>query len=184
MHADSEIVEPFVVAHSDLSDDPGAAPIWSEWGRLTRFLESARLAFARERNLWATLDLRSADEVKLSAATHHGTYKVGLNQHLAAVRDEETLFASVLIHSYALAESAAAERLGGHARDFGGIETGAREYSRRQDRGGSASRRALPVPSRSQWSGTRTRTAVGGSTSRRRTASLQSARPRRRAGTS
>ena len=45
-----------------------------------------------------------------------------MNQHLDAVRDEETLFASVLIHSYALAESAAAERLGGDARDFGGIE--------------------------------------------------------------
>jgi hypothetical protein len=32
------------------------------------------------------------------------------------------LLASVLIHSYALAETAAAERLGGDARDFGGIE--------------------------------------------------------------
>ena len=32
------------------------------------------------------------------------------------------LFTSVLIHSYALAETAAAERLGGAARDFGGIE--------------------------------------------------------------
>ena len=32
------------------------------------------------------------------------------------------LFASALIHSYALAETAAAERLGGDARDFGGIE--------------------------------------------------------------
>ena len=32
------------------------------------------------------------------------------------------LLASVLIHSYALAEDAAAERLGGDARDFGGIE--------------------------------------------------------------
>jgi hypothetical protein len=38
------------------------------------------------------------------------------------VRDEETLFASVLIHSYALAESAAAVRLEGDPRDFGGIE--------------------------------------------------------------
>jgi hypothetical protein len=32
------------------------------------------------------------------------------------------LYASVLIHSYALAETAAAERLGADARDFGGIE--------------------------------------------------------------
>lgn len=47
---------------------------------------------------------------------------MGLQQHLDAVRDEEMLLASVLIHSYALAETAAAERLGGDARDFGGIE--------------------------------------------------------------
>ena len=26
--------------------------VWTEWGRLTRFLESAGVAFAREYNLW------------------------------------------------------------------------------------------------------------------------------------
>jgi hypothetical protein len=115
-------VKPLIVVHSAHSDDCRLAPVWHEWRRLTRFLESARLAFARESSLWASLELRSADEVKLSAAAPHGTYKVGLQQHLEAVRDEEMLFASVLIHSYALAETAAAERLGGAARDFGGIE--------------------------------------------------------------
>ncbi len=115
-------MKPFVVVHSASSDDCELAPVWREWRRLTRFLESARLAFARESNLWTSLELRSADEVKLSAATPHGTYKVGLQQHLEAVRDEEMLLASVLIHSYALAETAATGRLGGDARDFGGIE--------------------------------------------------------------
>ena len=115
-------MKPLVVVHSASSDDCELAPVWREWRRLTRFLESARLAFARESNLWTSLELRSADEVKLSAATPHGIYKVGLQQHLEAVRDEEMLLASVLIHSYALAETAAAERLGGDARDFGGIE--------------------------------------------------------------
>jgi hypothetical protein len=115
-------VQPLVVAHSARNDERELAPVWIEWRRLTRFLESARLAFARESNLWTSLELRSAEEVKLSAATAHGTYKVGLKQHLDAVRDEEPLLASVLIHSYALAETAAAERLGGGARDFGGIE--------------------------------------------------------------
>jgi hypothetical protein len=67
------------------------APVWLEWRRLTRFLESARLAFARENNLWTSLELRSADEVELSAATPHGAYRVGLQQHLEAVSDEETL---------------------------------------------------------------------------------------------
>ena len=121
-HADRESVKPLAVVHSASSDDCELAPVWREWRRLTRFLESARLAFARESNLRASLELRSADEVKLSAATPHGTYKVGLQQHLEAVRDEEMLLASVLIHGYALAETAAAERLGGDTRDFGGIE--------------------------------------------------------------
>src|SRR3954462_13582244 len=110
-HADTESVKPLVVVHSASSNDCELAPVWREWSRLTRFLESARLAFARESNLWTSLELRAAEEVKLSAATAHGTYKVGLKQHLDAVRDEETLFASVLIHSYALVETAAAERL-------------------------------------------------------------------------
>jgi hypothetical protein len=83
-------VKPLVV-HSALRDDHGLAPVWREWRRVTRFLESARLAFARECNLWTSLELRSADEVKLSAATPHGPYKVGLQQHLEAVRDEEML---------------------------------------------------------------------------------------------
>jgi hypothetical protein len=36
------------------------APVWTEWGRLTRFLESAQPAFVRERNLWRSLELASA----------------------------------------------------------------------------------------------------------------------------
>ena len=105
-----------------MNHDAEVAPVWREWRRLTRFLESARLAFAREHNLWTSLELRSADDVKLSSGTTRATYRVALTEHLAAVRDEEPLLASVLIHSYALAESAATERLGGDPRDFGGIE--------------------------------------------------------------
>jgi hypothetical protein len=115
-------VKPLVVVPSATGYDCELAPVWREWRCLTRFLESARLAFARESNLWTSLELRSADEVRLSAATAHGSYKVSLQQHLEAVRDEEMLLASVLIHGYALAETAAAERLGGDAREYGGIE--------------------------------------------------------------
>jgi hypothetical protein len=103
-------------------DDPQVSAVWSEWGRITRFLESARLAFARERNLWASLEIASAENVKLSARTGTGTYRVPLAEHLAAAQDEDTLLGSVLIHSYALAETAAAHRLSADARDFGGIE--------------------------------------------------------------
>ena len=80
---------------------------YDEWGRLTRFLESARLAFAREQGLWESLSLDDPNRVRISAPDRLGTYRVALTKHLSAVRDDETLFISVLIHSYALAESAA-----------------------------------------------------------------------------
>jgi hypothetical protein len=167
--ADRESVKPRVV---DLvsGDDCDLAPVWREWRRLTRFLESARLAFARESNLWTSLELRSADEIKLSAATPHGTYKVALQQHLEAVRDEEMLLASVLIHSYALAETAAAERLSGDAREYGGIgDWGARLLATTGStwdalKDGIAGAVEVAVV------GTRTRTAVDASTSSRQTA--------------
>jgi hypothetical protein len=88
-----------------------AATLWAEWGRLTRFTESTRLAFARERDLWTGLEIKGKDDVKLEAETDQGRYEVPLGAHLDALGDEQTLYASVLIHSYALAEAAALERL-------------------------------------------------------------------------
>jgi hypothetical protein len=99
-----------------------AALTFDEWGRITRFLESARLAFARERNLWAALELHAPADVRISTPAHQGRYKVKLEKHLAAVSDEETLYASVLLHSYALAEAAASDKLGREVRTLGGIE--------------------------------------------------------------
>jgi len=97
--------------------------VWDEWGSLTRFLESARLAFARERRLWHSLELENRGSVFITAPSgDSGTYKVSLDQHVAAVDDEETLYASVLIHSYALAESVACDKLGLDSRASGGIE--------------------------------------------------------------
>jgi hypothetical protein len=98
---------------------PAGSP-YDEWGRLTRFLESARLVFARERNLWASLGIDDADQVRISAP--EGRYSVTLHQHIDAVDDAETLHGSVLVHSYALAESAAAIRLATQPRSLGGIE--------------------------------------------------------------
>ena len=43
--------------------------------------------------------------------TGRSKYRVDLEEHLDALRDQQTLYASVLIQSYALAESAAAEHL-------------------------------------------------------------------------
>jgi hypothetical protein len=85
-------------------------------------LESARLAFARERNLWTSLEIREPEGVRLSSPNVNGTYRVPLAKHLEAVRDEDILLGSVLVHSYALAESSAAKRLNMDAREFRGIE--------------------------------------------------------------
>jgi hypothetical protein len=100
----------------------GPSPLFEEWGRITRFLESARLAFAREENLWTSLELSDPDDVEISASSPNGRYTVHLPQHVAAVQDEETLFASVLIHSYAFAQSAASTHLGIDSHTCGGIE--------------------------------------------------------------
>lgn len=93
-----------------------------EWGRITRFLESARLAFARERDLWTSAEFEDREEVRLVSATGGGSYTVSLEQHVEAVNDEQTLYASVLIHSYAISEAGAARKLGADSRTFGGIE--------------------------------------------------------------
>lgn len=57
-------------------------PVWDEWGRITRFLEGARLAFARESDLWTSLQIK--DPVKLSVSTGQGTYEVKVGDHLEA----------------------------------------------------------------------------------------------------
>jgi hypothetical protein len=100
---------------------PADSP-YDEWGRLTRFLKSARLAFARERNLWTSLGIDEPEQVRISAPPDEGHYNVTVPQHIDAVDDTETLHGAVLVHSYALAESAAAARLAIEPRSFGGIE--------------------------------------------------------------
>jgi hypothetical protein len=96
------------------------ASVHDEWDRLTRFLESARFAFVRERAYWD--GVVDPAQVRVESTAHQASYRVSLAEHLAAVDDAEMLHASVLIHSYALAESAAAARLAADARTFAGIE--------------------------------------------------------------
>lgn len=89
---------------------------WDEWQRLTRFLESTQVAYDRE--IQSLGSLRGGSQMVHTA----GPYEVPLDEHLATVKDRDILFASVLIHSYALAESAAASQLGIALRDLQGIE--------------------------------------------------------------
>jgi hypothetical protein len=105
--------------------------LWSAWADLTRFLESARLAFARERALWESLELANRDKAKIAVQTGgRGLYKVRLDQHTQAVHDPITLYASVLIHCHALMDSAAADAIGVD-RLSGGIEAWGTEFLKR-----------------------------------------------------
>jgi hypothetical protein len=96
--------------------------VWDEWGRLTRFHESARLAFAREGRLWNELELANADSATVRIKNGDRTYQASVAQHRRAVADEQLLGASVLLYSYALAESAAEDLLGPGANVSSGIE--------------------------------------------------------------
>jgi hypothetical protein len=86
--------------------------MWSEWGRLTRFFESARIGLLRERRIWESVEISQPSATKLTLRDGPRTYSVTVSQHLAAIQDEHSLCSSVLVYSYALAEMAAREALG------------------------------------------------------------------------
>jgi hypothetical protein len=114
---------------------PCPDPPFDEWGRLTRFLESGRLAFARERNLWASLGIDKPEKARISAPEDQARYSVTLQKHIDALNDVVLLHASVLVHSYALAKFAAADRLGVEPRTFHGIEDWGRQLLDANGRG-------------------------------------------------
>ena len=60
---------------------------------MTRFLEGARLALAREVDLWTSLQIDH--NVRLSGSSGRRTYSVRLTDHLDAMRDDDTLFCSL-----------------------------------------------------------------------------------------
>lgn len=81
------------------------------------------MAFARERELWQSLEFEDPSTVRIQGSSGTtGSYRIDLADHLEAIRDETTFLASVLIHSYALAESAASEALSLQSSALGGIE--------------------------------------------------------------
>jgi hypothetical protein len=98
--------------------------MWSEWGRLTRFFESARIGLLRERRIWESVEVGQPSAAKLTTRDGPRTYSVTVSQHLAALQDEHSLCSAVLVYSYALAEMAARETLGiPETHKLNGIET-------------------------------------------------------------
>lgn len=96
---------------------------YSEWARLTRFVESGRLAFAHERERAQALQVDSSPAPRIKVSKPGGgEYRMSLARHLQALEDEHTFHAAVLVHSYALLESAAAAWLQLDQRRIGPIE--------------------------------------------------------------
>ncbi len=86
--------------------------LWDEWGRITRFFESSRIALAREATLWKSLELADSHDALVRVTSGTSIYQVSLPAHMEAVGDDWFLYASALMSYFALAESAAAEKLG------------------------------------------------------------------------
>lgn len=105
--------------------------LWDGWRRVTRFLESGRIALSREAALWKSLEIQKPDGVKLVGPG--GNYEVKLGAHLEALEEAQTLHASVLLHTYALTESAAADHLGRDSRLLGKIEDWGAEMLKSND---------------------------------------------------
>lgn len=99
--------------------------IWDEWKRITRLLESSRIAFGREELLWSSLEVKEKKEVSLVTMDGPSTYSVALSDHLNALRNHDVLFSLVLGATYGLAESYGRLKLGlGDNEDLtGGVET-------------------------------------------------------------
>src|SRR4029450_5539881 len=70
-----------------VTNNPSAPQrLWEEWAGITRFLESPRLAFARETSLWNGLELDTPrDEVRISV----NAGKEDVRGAWAATRDTE-----------------------------------------------------------------------------------------------
>ncbi len=96
--------------------------LWDEWERLTRFLESSRVVFAREQVLWKSLDLADFDGARIKTTRDQVTYDIDLDDHLAAVADEEILWGAILLHTFALTQAAVSNQLGPEVSMANGIE--------------------------------------------------------------
>ena len=96
--------------------------MWDEWGRMTRYMESARIALLREKNLWNSLELQDSKNAKVHVVNGAFEYQVSLDEHHSAISDEWLFCAQILVYSYALAEGAASDKLGCNAAEIGGVE--------------------------------------------------------------
>lgn len=85
--------------------------IWDEWASITRFLESSRMTLLPAAMRWEELLKLNPVAANLEFEAQGTVYRVSLDQHISALRNMRPLYASALLHYYALAEAAAADSL-------------------------------------------------------------------------
>ena len=96
--------------------------MWDNWKKGTRFFRSARIAFEREKKLWDNIELKEPDSSQVYDEEGGSSYSVSVSDHVEVMRDLDLLYTAVLIYSYSIIESEAADQLGEEIADLGGIE--------------------------------------------------------------
>lgn len=85
--------------------------IWTEWKKITRFIESSRIAFSRESLLCSSFQPIDPSAVQIVITEGPSTFKSTLKEHVRTLQDESILFSIGLLASYALTESFARIKL-------------------------------------------------------------------------
>lgn len=107
--------------------------MWENWKKGTRFFRSARIAFEREKNLWDNIELKEPESSQVHDEEGGSSYSVSVSEHVEVMRDLDLLYTAVLIYSYSIVESEAADQLGEEIADLGGIEDWGERLLRQND---------------------------------------------------
>ncbi|BCS52957.1 hypothetical protein [Geobacter sp. SVR] len=86
--------------------------VWEEWKRLTRFLESSKIAFERELNIWSSLQVPDLGTARITTLNGSSRFTATVDEHVGTLQDEDLLYFIVLTYSYSLCECYARVKLG------------------------------------------------------------------------
>lgn len=78
--------------------------------------------------MWESLGLKDFDGARIRQTRDQVTYDVDLDDHLAAVEDEEILRGAILVQSFALTQATVEDKLGSGAHMTNGIENWGRDF--------------------------------------------------------
>lgn len=79
------------------------APIWNEWGELTRLQFSGQIAFGTEIETWSDVPGNSAD-IFFKDGVSGADYKTSVNNHVSALGCDSIFMSLIFLRSYSLLE--------------------------------------------------------------------------------